>query len=52
MQNKIRTKLKNSRIGDPLSVASNFLYLKKCIKQIKFRNLNRILKDCHQMSLF
>ena len=48
---KIRTKFRGARIGDPISVISNPDYLKKNIKKIKFFSINKILKDCYQMSL-
>ena len=49
---KINTKLRQPRIGDPTCVVSNPTLMKKTFKKLKYKNLNEILKDCFQMSLF
>ena len=49
---KINTKLRQPRIGDPTCVVSNPTLIKKTFKKLKYKNLNEILKDCFQMSLF
>jgi len=49
---KIDTKFTNSRIGDPTCVVSDATYIKKTFKKLNYRNLDEILRDCVEMSLF
>tara|TARA_B100000787_G_scaffold54851_1_gene39876 strand:+ start:5235 stop:6224 length:990 start_codon:yes stop_codon:yes gene_type:complete len=49
---KINTEFRLPRIGDPTCVVSDTKLIKKTFKNLKYRNLHSILKDCYNMSLF
>ena len=49
---KINTELVQPKIGDPTRVVSDATLIKKTFRKLKYKNLDEILKDCFQMSLF